>query len=185
MKQASEKSLWHKYVTIAVLNYKTSYHTSIGCEPSRVFHDHIPYNILDIKTAIHPQQQLIPSSPVAQDVLDQREMISQSVRKIVMQAYIKHNTYYDKKANASKLEEAEPVYVLQLKADHQKHKIPVSKIRWIGPYIIEKVLPNNNYRVRKIGINKTQVLHRMVSSHHSGNLNSSEVEEYPHSGLIS
>ena len=28
------RSLWHKYVNIAVLNYKTSYHTSIGCEPS-------------------------------------------------------------------------------------------------------------------------------------------------------
>ena len=32
---------------------------------------------------------------------------------------------------------------------------------WIGPYIIEKLLPNNNYLVRKIGTNKTQVLHRM------------------------
>ena len=32
---------------------------------------------------------------------------------------------------------------------------------WIGPYIVEKVLPNINYLVRKIGINKTQVLHRM------------------------
>ena len=27
-------SLWHKYINIAVLNYNTSYHTSIGCEPS-------------------------------------------------------------------------------------------------------------------------------------------------------
>ena len=31
------RSLCHKYVNIAVLNYNTSYHTSIGCEPSRVF----------------------------------------------------------------------------------------------------------------------------------------------------
>ena len=31
----------------------------------------------------------------------------------------------------------------------------------MGPYIIEKVLPNNNYVVRKIGTNKTQILHRM------------------------
>ena len=28
------RSLWHKYVNIAVLNYNTSSHTSIGCEPS-------------------------------------------------------------------------------------------------------------------------------------------------------
>ena len=31
------RSLWHKYINIAVLNYNTSYHTIIGCEPSRVF----------------------------------------------------------------------------------------------------------------------------------------------------
>ena len=31
----------------------------------------------------------------------------------------------------------------------------------IGPYLIEKDLPNKNYLVRKIGINKTQVFHRM------------------------
>ena len=36
------RPLWHKYVNIAVLNYNTSYHTSIGCEPSRVFHGRIP-----------------------------------------------------------------------------------------------------------------------------------------------
>ena len=28
------RSLWHKYVNNAVLKYNTSYHTSIGCEPS-------------------------------------------------------------------------------------------------------------------------------------------------------
>ena len=38
------RSMWHKHVNIAVLNYNTSYHTSIGCEPSRVFHGRILYN---------------------------------------------------------------------------------------------------------------------------------------------
>ena len=68
---------------------------------------------------------------------------------------------YDKKGNASKLNEADYVYVLQLKADHQGSKLPFTEFRWIGPYVNEKVLPNNNYQVRKIGTNKTQVLHRM------------------------
>ena len=147
------KSLWHKYVNIAVLNYNTSYHTSIRCEPSRVFHGHIPYNILDIKLGIHPQQQPIPTSQIGQDVLDQTEMIHQDVRKNAMQAYIKYKVNYDKKANASKLKEADYVYVLQPKADHQGSKIPFTEFRWIGPYIIGKVLPKNNYLVRKIGTN--------------------------------
>ena len=91
------RSLWHKYVNIAVLNYNTSYHTSIGCEPSRVFHGKIPYNVLDLKIGILPQQQPIPSSQITQDVLEQTEMIHQVVRKNTMQAYIKYKAYYDKK----------------------------------------------------------------------------------------
>ena len=155
------RSLWHKYINIAVLNYNTSCHTSIGCEPSRVFHGRIPYNVLDLKLGFRPQQQPIPTSQIAQEVLEQREMIHQDVRKNIMQAYIKYKAYYDKKAKASKLKEADYVYILQLKADHQGSKIPFTEYRWIGPYIFEKVLPNNNYLVRKIGTNKTQVLHRM------------------------
>ena len=154
------RSLWHKYINIAVLNYNTSYHTSIGCEPSRVFHDRIPYNNLDLKLGIRPQQP-IPTSQIAQDVLEQTQMIYQDVRKNTMQAYIKYKAYYDQKANASKLKESDYVYILQPKADHQGIKIPFTDIRWMGPYIVEKVLPNNDYLVRKIGTDKTQVLHRM------------------------
>ena len=155
------RSLWHKYNNIAVLNYNTSYHTSIGCELSRVFHGRTPYNVLDLKLGIRPQQQAIPNSQIAQEVLEQTEMIHQDVRKNIMQAYIKDKAYYDKKTNASKPKEADYVYILQPKADHQGSKFPFTEFRWVGPYIIEKVLPKNNYLVRKIGNNKTRVLHRM------------------------
>ena len=101
------RSFWHKYVSIAVLHYNTSYHKSIGCEPSRVFHGRIPNNILDLKLGIRPQQQPISTSQIAQDVLDQTEMIHQDVRKNTMQAYIKYKAYYDKKANASNFKEAD------------------------------------------------------------------------------
>ena len=103
------RSLWHKYINIAVLNYNSSYHTSIDCEPSRVFHNRISYSILDLNLGIRPQQQPIPTSQIAQDILEQTEMIHQDVRKNTMQAYIKYKAYYDKKANASKLKEADYV----------------------------------------------------------------------------
>ena len=116
---------------------------------------------MDLKLRIRPQQQPIPTSQIAQEVLEQTEMIQQDVRKNTMQAFNKYQASYDKKANASKLQEADYVYILQPKADHQGSIIPFTEFRWIGPYIIEKVLPNNNYLVRRIGTNKTQVLHRM------------------------
>ena len=155
------RSLGHKYVKIAVPNYKTSNHTSIGCEPSRVFHGRFPYKVLNLKLGINSQQQPIPSSQMAQEVLEQTDLIHQDVRKNALQAYIKYKAYYDKKANASKLKEADYVYVLQPKADHQGSKLPFTEFRWVGPFIIEKVLPNKNSLVRIIGTNKMQVLHRM------------------------
>ena len=45
---------WHKYLPLAVLNYKTTYHSSIGCEPSKVFHGRIPLNVLDHKLGNNP-----------------------------------------------------------------------------------------------------------------------------------
>ena len=116
---------------------------------------------MDLKLGIRSQQQPIPTSQIAQEVLEQTEMIHQDVRKNTMQAYIKYKAYYDKKANASKLKEADYLNILQPKADHQGSKILFREFRWIGQYVIEKALPNNNYLVRKIGTNKTQVLHRM------------------------
>ena len=92
------RSLWHKYISIAVLNYNTSYHSSIGCEPSRVIHGRIPYNILDLKLGIRPQKIPSPDSEVAQDVLEQTEKIFQDVRRNAMLAFIKYKAYYDKKS---------------------------------------------------------------------------------------
>ena len=132
------RSLWQKYVNIAVLNYNTSFHTIFGCEPSLVFQNRIPYKVSDLKLGIRPQQQPIPTSQIAQDVLKQTEMIHQDVRKNAMQAYIKYKAYYDKKVNASKLKEAEFVYVLQPKADHQGKKISIYKISMDWPIYYRK-----------------------------------------------
>ena len=67
------RSLWHKYINIAVLNYNASYHTSIDCEPSRVFHGRLPYNVLDSKLGIRPLQQPIPTSQIAQEFLNKQK----------------------------------------------------------------------------------------------------------------
>ena len=91
------KSLWHKHVSIAVLNYNTSYHASIDCEPSRVFHGRFPYKLLDFKMGILPQKIPSPDSEIAQDLLEQTETILQDVREKAMQGYIKYKAYYDKK----------------------------------------------------------------------------------------
>ena len=110
---------------------------------------------------VRPQRIPTPKSQFAEDVLKQTEMIFLDVRKKTMQAYIKYEAYYDKKANASKFKEQHYLHVLQPKAHHQGSKIPFTEFWWIGPDIVEKALLNNNYLVLKFGTNKTLVLHRM------------------------
>ena len=132
------RSLWQKYVSIAVLNCNTSYHTSIGCEPSRVFLERILYNVLDLILGFRPQQKPNPTSQIALDTLYQTELIYRDVRQNAKQAYVKFKAFFDKKANASKFEKADYVHVLQPKADHQWTKILFTEFRWVGPYIIEK-----------------------------------------------
>ena len=117
-KTGENRSMWHRYVNIAVLNYNTSFYTSIGCEPSRVFHGRVPYNVLDLKMGIRPQRIPTLCSQITEVVLKQREMIFHDVRMNTMQTYIKYKAYYDKKANPSKLKEQQYVYVLQPKPDH-------------------------------------------------------------------
>ena len=69
------RSLWHKRVNIVILNYNTSYHTSNACEPSRVFHGRVPSKILALLKRIRSQQAPFPNSQIAQDILDQTELI--------------------------------------------------------------------------------------------------------------
>ena len=78
-----------------------------------------------------------------------------------MQSNIKDKRYYDKKAKASPLKEKNYCFIHETKADHQGSKIPFRDFRWIGPYIVEKVLPNNLYIVQKLTTNKTQILQRI------------------------
>ena len=107
-----------------------------------MFHGRVLYIVLDIKMGIRPQRILTPNSQIPEDVLKQTDKIFHDVRKNTMQAYIKYKTYYDKKANASKLKKQQYVYVPQSTAYHQGSETPFTDFRWIGPYIVEKALPN-------------------------------------------
>ena len=78
-----------------------------------------------------------------------------------MPSYLKYKEYYDRKAKATPLQEKDYCFVLQPKADSQGSKISFRNFRWIGPFVVQKVLPNNSYIVRRLNTNKTQILHRI------------------------
>ena len=150
---------WHKYLPMAVLNTNTTYHSSLGCEPSGIVHGRVPYNILDHRLGLNPNPKVIPTTDFAEELQRRAPIFINKTKKNIMQSYLKYKDYYDRKAKAAPLEQGD--FILQPLADHQGSKIPNREFRWIGPYVIEKVLPNENYIVRKLNSNKTQILHRI------------------------
>ena len=52
-------------------------------------------------------------------------------------------------------------YILNPTADNQSKKVAFQDCIWTRPYIVIKVLSNNNYTIRTIGTRNTQTLHRI------------------------
>ena len=96
---------WHKYLPLAVLNHNTSYHASIGCEPTRVFHGRIPFNILDYMLRNNPNEQINPTTEFAEEIQNRTKILIDKTKQNIMQSYIKYKEYYDRKAKAAPDEE--------------------------------------------------------------------------------
>ena len=96
---------WHKYLPLAVLNYNTTYHSSIGCEPSMVFHGRIHYNVLDHKLGNNPNKKFQPPTEFAEELQQRTQILIDQTKKSIMQSYLKYKGYYDRKAKATLLQE--------------------------------------------------------------------------------
>ena len=75
---------WHKYLPLAVLNHNTSYHASIGCEPTRVFHGRIPYIILDHKPGNNPKEQINPTTEFAEEIQNRTRILIDKTKQKIM-----------------------------------------------------------------------------------------------------
>ena len=76
---------WHKYLPLAVLNYNTTYHSSLGCEPSRIFHGRVPYNILDHRLGLNPNPKIIPTTDFAEELQRRTQILIDKTKKNIMQ----------------------------------------------------------------------------------------------------
>ena len=72
----------HKYLPIAILNYNTTYPSSIDCEPSRVFHGRVPHNILDHKLGLRFNPDIAPTTDFAEELLRRTKILYAKRRKM-------------------------------------------------------------------------------------------------------
>ena len=128
---------WHKYLPLAVLNYNTTHHSSIGCEPSKLFHGRIPYNVLDHKVRNNPNKSFLPTTEFEDEVQQRTQIIIDQEEKNIMQLYLKYNEYYDRKAKAAPLQKKDCCFILQPKADSQGSKLQFKDYRRLGPFVVQ------------------------------------------------
>ena len=79
----------HKYLPLAVLNHNTTYHASLGCEPSRVFHGRIPHKILDDKLGYNSNPRYHPHTDIADEEQRRMQILLDQTKKNIMQSYLK------------------------------------------------------------------------------------------------
>ena len=89
MASGEYRKQWHKYLPIAILNYNTTYHSSIDCEPSRVFQGRVPQNILDDKLGLRFNPNTTPTTDFAEELLRRTKILHDKTKKNVMQFYIR------------------------------------------------------------------------------------------------
>ena len=109
MASGAYRRQWHKYLPLAVSNYNTSYHSTLGCEPSRIFHGRIPYNILDHKLGLNPNPTILPTTDFAEEFQRRTQILLDNTKKNIMQSYLKYKEYYDRKAKASPLKQKKTI----------------------------------------------------------------------------
>ena len=109
----------------------------------------------------NPNKNFLPTTEFAEEVQQRTQILNDQTKKNIMQSYLKYKDYYDRKAKAAPLKEKDYCFVLRPKADSQASKIPFREYRWIGPFVVQTVLSNDNYIVRRLNTNETQTLHRI------------------------
>ena len=83
----------HKYLPLAHLFHKTSYHASIGCKPTRVFHGRVPYKILDRNLGNNPNKRITPTTQIAEVIQKWTKLLIDKTKQNIMQSYIKYKEY--------------------------------------------------------------------------------------------
>ena len=60
------------------------------------------------------------------------------------------------KAKTSPLQEKDYCDIRQHKVDRHGSKLSIRDFKWIGPNVVENILPNENYIVRNVNTNENQ-----------------------------
>ena len=172
---SADSPQWDRYVNIAVMAHNTTYHNSLKCTPSEVFHGRLPFNALDLKFD-NPLKCETTETDITR-LVDQVNEKSRQVNDNILQAYHKYKRYYDRKAQALPLKVNDFTFLLNPKLTTQSDEISFNDFKWEGLFKVIKVLTNFNHIIRKVGTFRTQCVRRMRLRPFTPNARKPDIEE--------
>ena len=158
---------WHKYVPLAAFIHNTSYHTSIGCSPTVLFHGREPMKPLDLRFYSNCIQKSAFNYDFVESLRDEMLKKFSNAKESLAKSFARYRRYYDQKATANPLTERTYCLLLNPKLTEQSAFSPKSIQKWLALYRIEKVLTDSNYWIRKVGTNFTHCPQNQNSTNQS------------------
>ena len=152
---------WYKYVPLALFIHNTSYHSTIGCSPTALFHRREPIKPLDLRFSNRMIERFSPNSEYVFALQDAMNKKFSETKEELTTMYNKYRTYYDNKAEAKPLALFSYCLLLNPRLMTQSDFVSKSLPIWLPLYRVEKILTNSNYIIRKVGMNYTQCVHRI------------------------
>ena len=147
---------WHKCVDLAVFQHNTSYHSTIACPPTLIFHGRIFSN----KSKYHQQCHY---DSIA-DIQSKLATLFSQTKENLVNPFNKYWEYYERKAKAAPLTLRDYCMLLNRKLSTEHDNISNLECKWTGLLRIERVLTRSNYLIRKLNRNNTQIVHKQLDS---------------------
>ena len=88
---------WHKYALLAIFNHNTSYHTSIGCSPTVLFHGREPMKPLDLWFYSNCIQKSAFSYDFVESLRDQMLKKFSNAKESLAKSFARCRRNYDQK----------------------------------------------------------------------------------------
>ena len=152
-------SNWHRYIDYAVFAHNTSFNPQTGTTPADLFHAYQPHKAIDVRFNIESKKK--PQFETTQQLQDYMATLHRRQKTILIADYVRYKKYYDKQAQAKPIAIHSYCLLLNPILANQKQILNKMEPKWLAMYRVEKKFTHENYLIREVGTNHTQIVHRI------------------------
>ena len=152
---------WYRSVDLATFIHNTLHHSSIRCTRSSLFHGREPFKPIDLRFRSHIIAKKELTSNYLVDLQDSSLEQFSHTKSILLKAYHKYRTFYDKKAAAKPFTNQQSCLLLNPSLLTQSDFAAKTTTIWLSLYKVEKNFTKSKYLIKKTGTPYTQCVHRI------------------------